>query len=280
MDQFSEVEFTKLSTQRQHIVEVLAICMTPVDVSMLLQILRGCGWATNVATKSGTLTQALARLELNALCKLGWISGSNSSMSFVVAQAQLLDAVVQFSVQNSNFKKIALWVSELEPQLDRSARDRDPGNYVGLIAKRQARIAFYDGDATAFETANVILQKPGFKSIHLDLLNPFNAEIFAKTPRVLQAYVLVCKASFALLTARSSVDELSAYDQYMEKEQAVPNDLGAWWANLNLARGDTKRLEQIAKSDKPWRKMAELYFQFLSGKPEPCNIAFEAILEL
>jgi len=136
MDQFSEVEFTKLSTQRQHIVEVLAICMTPVDVSILLQILRGRGWA-NAATKSGTLTQALARLELNALCKLGWISGSNSSMSFVVAQSQLLDAVVQFSVQNSNFKKIALWVSELEPQLDRSARDRDPGNYVGLIAKLQ-----------------------------------------------------------------------------------------------------------------------------------------------
>ena len=278
MELFSEEEFRKLSTQRQHIVEVLAICVTPVDVSILLQILRGCGWA-DTTTKSGKLTQNLVRQELNALCTLEWISASSSSMSYVVVRSQILDAVVQFSIQNGNFKKVTSWVLELEPQLDRVARDRERDKYVGLIAKRQARIAFYDGDATAFGAAYLILRKPEYKSIYLELLDPFNAEIFAKTPPVLQANVLIWKASLALLTACSTVDELSAFDQYMEREQTVPNDLGAWWVNLYLARGATKRLEQIAKSDKPWRQVAELYFQFLSGKREPCDIALDAILQ-
>ena len=277
MDQFSEEEFRKLSQQHQHIVEVLATCMTPVDVPILLQILRGCGWA-KAASKSGTLTQTLARQELNALCKLGWISGSNSSMSFVVVRSQLLDSVVQFTVQNDDFKKIALGVFECELQLDRATRDRDPGNHEGLIAKRKARIAFYDGDVAAFQAANLTLQNPACKLIHLDLLDPFNVEIFAKTPPVLQANVLVCKASLALLTARASVDELSAYDQYMERELTVPNHMGAWWTNLYLARGDVNRLKQIASSDRPWRPLADAYFQFLSGKQEPCDIAFKTLL--
>jgi len=184
MELFSEEEFGKLSTQRQHIVEVLAICMTPVDMSTLLQILRGCGWA-DASTKSGTLTQALARQELNALYKLGWISASNSSLSYVVVRSQILDAVVQFSVQNGNFQKVALRVLEFEPQLDTAARDRERGDYLGLIAKRQARIAFYDGDATSFEAASLTLRKPEYKSIYIDLLEPFNAKLFAKTPLVL-----------------------------------------------------------------------------------------------
>ncbi len=278
MELFSEEELKQLSTQRQHIVEVLAICMTPVDVPILLKILHECGWA-EAETKSGTLTQALAREELNALCKLGWISPSNSSMSYVVVRPQILDAVVQFSVQNGNFRKIALRVLEFEPQLDSVARDRVRGYYLGLIAKRQARLAFYDGDVASFEAASLTLRKPGYKSISLDLLEPFNAEIFAKTPLILQVHLLVRKASLAVLTARSSVDELSAFDQFVETQQMVPNDIGTWWVNLNLVRGDTKRLKQIAKSDQTWSQVAELYLQFLLGKQVPCDAALDVILK-
>ena len=186
MELFAEEEFRKLSTLRQHIVEVLAICVTPVDVSILLQILRGCGWA-DTTTKSGKLTQNLVRQELNALCTLEWISASSSSMSYVVVRSQILDAVVQFSIQNGNFKKVTSWVLELEPQLDRVARDRERDKYVGLIAKRQARIAFYDGDATAFDAAFLTLRKPECKSIYLEILDPFNAEIYylAQLPAVI-----------------------------------------------------------------------------------------------
>jgi superfamily II DNA or RNA helicase len=275
---WNPIQFEKLSERQQQILQVLAIGRTPLSLSTLIELLNACDWAA-AATKSGVLTQALLKVELKPLGDLGFISRSGSAMSYSEAEESVLDPVVQQSVLNRNFEKIVAAIEENKKRLDVDAghlrNDR-----ARLVAHRLGRIAFYRGDIAAFDIARATLANEPLNKSHLGVLEPFNEQIFRDTPVELQAHVLVNSASLAMLTGGGSIDALAAYDQYMEQEKVIPDSVGAWWAHLLAARGDTKKLEQVARSKQAWSHLAEAYLEFLKGKHEKCDVAFDAILSL
>lgn len=279
MKQSNPIQFEQLSERQQQILQVLAIGKTPLSLSTLIELLKACDWAA-AATKSGVLTQALLKVELKVLGDLGCILGSDASMSYSEAREHVLDAIVQQSVLNGNFEKIVAAVEANEKLLNADADRRLRNDRKRLVAQRLARIAFYRGDSAAFDAAQATLVKEPPDKSHLGVLEPFNEEIFRRTPVHLQAYVLVNSASRAILTGSASIAVLAAYDQYMEREKVIPDSVGAWWVHLLAARGDTKRLEQIARSKQPWSQIAAAYFEFLTAKSEKCGLAFDAILSI
>ena len=268
-----------LSEHGQRFVQILALCGTPVHFRTLMQLLGECDWMS-AATKSGVLTQTLAKTNLEALRNLGLVSVSDSNMTYVEVSEHALDAVIQYSVLHGNFEKITRAVQATEEQLGKDVPYNVHNDFERLVAERHARIAFYGGDTAAFDAAILILEKAKTEENQLRLLDPFNAEIFAKSPANLQGYVLATSAESALLYGDSSTDVLVAYDQYMEREKSVSNTTGEGWVFLNFARGDTKRLTQIAKSNQPWSQIAEACLHFLMANFEQCEITFDATLTL
>ncbi len=270
-------QFKNLSVLRQRILEILAIGGTPMSPSTLILLLKACGWAS-AATKTGVLTQVLVKIELKALIDVGFVSPSNSSMSYVEAVSPVLDAVVQQSVLDGNFKRIVAAIETSVLQLDTDASRSVRTDLKLLFSHRKARIAFYRGDAAAFNAIQQSLESASRSLSSLKLLEPFNAEIFGRTPSDLQACVLVTSASSAILSGGSSVEYMAAYDHFMERQEAIPNSAGDWWVNLLAARGDTKKLQQIANREQPWSRAAAAYFEFLTANYERCETTFDELL--
>ena len=142
----------------------------------MVELLKVCDWAA-AATKSGLLTQALLKVELKVLGDLEFIRGADLSMSYSEARKPVLDAVVQQSVLNRNFEKIAAAIEAKEKLVDADAGRRLHSDRKRLVAHRQARIAFYRGDIAAFDTARATFAKEPPSKSHLRVLEPFNEEL-------------------------------------------------------------------------------------------------------
>ena len=126
------------------------------SLSTLILLLKACDWAS-AATKTGVLTQVLVKIELKALSDLGFVSLSNYAMSYVAAASPVLDAVVQQSVLDGNFKRIVAAIETSVLQLDTDASRSVRTDLKLLFAHRKARIAFYRGDAAAFNAILLFL---------------------------------------------------------------------------------------------------------------------------
>ena len=201
-------EYASLTPLRHKILQVLAVCETDVGMSTLQSILKSCGW-DSAATKSGFLTQAMIKEELSSLREQKLVSSSTQTFVLVAIDRCFLDSVVQQSVLSGNLETIIAAVEPLSERLERDMRVYLCDAAIHT-ARRRARIAFYRGDVAAFNAAAAVLSEAPAEMKNLSLLNPFNKELYKRTPVELQAAYVVDEASRAIVEGTASAPDASS----------------------------------------------------------------------
>ena len=248
---------------------MLAVCETEIAIGTLQSILKACGW-DSAATKSGFLTQAMIVEELRFLRERKLVSSSTQTFVLVAIDRDRLDFVVQQSVLNGNLETILAAVEPLSERLERDMRvaHREGPFYT---ARRRARIAFYRGDVAAFNAAAAVLSESPAVMKDLGLLNPFNRELYNKTPVELQSAFLVHEASKAVIKGEGSAQAIQAYGEFAKLHSPLLGAVEEWWVNLLAACGDLDGLRTVASSDS---LLATGCLAFLAGEQDSAEAAF------
>ena len=258
-----------LTPLRQQILKILAVCETEIAVGTLQSILKTCGW-DSAATKSGSLTQAMIVEELRFLRDRNLVSSSTQSFVLVGIDRDRLDFIAQQSLLSGDLETINAVIEPLSERLERDMRVayRQSPFYT---ARRRARIAFYRGDVAAFNAAASDLSDapPALKD--LGLLNPFNKELYNKTPVELQSAFLVYEAFKAVIQGKGSAQAIQAYGEFAQLHSPLSGAAEEWWVNLLAACGDLDGLRKVASSDS---LLATGCLAFLAGEHDSAEAAF------
>ncbi|MEJ7593222.1 MAG: DEAD/DEAH box helicase [Planctomycetaceae bacterium] len=267
-------DFKNLSPLQQYILQVLAISESATSLDALLSVLKQCGWATVKSSKSGFLTQALLKPELKTLRDLRLIESLVAGMAFVEIDARHLDAVVQQSVLNGNFELLAGASGTLQEHMATYQRSSMKKHQAFVAARRRARIAFYRGDVAEFGAAKQELSNAPKELSDLSLLNPFNAELYERTPAELQPEILVREATQAIVTGIGSTEAIEAFDSYVHWHDTLSGEVGDWWVNLLAACGDLDGLRAVADANTSSSLIARGCLEFLTGQHELAEATF------
>jgi len=264
-----------LTPLRQQILKILAVCETEIAVGTLQSILKTCGW-DSAATKRGSLTQAMIVEELRFLRDRKLVSSSTQSFVLVGIDRDRLDFIAQQSLLSGDLETINAVIEPLSERLERDMRvayRQDPF----YTARRRARIAFYRGDVAAFNAAASDLSDapPALKD--LGLLNPFNKEIYNKTPVELQAGYVMHEASRAIVEGTASAPAIQAFRDYAALHAPLSGRVADWWVKLLAACGDLDGLRKVASSETSIGHVAKGCLAFLTGEFDSAEATFNEL---
>lgn len=274
------VQFEKLSSLGKRCLQIMAICDSQIRMATLTSLLKKCDWASSVS-KSGFLTQTQLRKELDALYEVKMIDREGSAYRTVCISRPWQDFAVQQAVLRAEFARIAEAVEATNAEITSDAPRRygyDTATQTSVSeARRQARIAFYRSDVAAFKTAIETLAKTKPDDSPLLLLQPFNAELFGRTPPELQSGILATAISKIILTSTGSSEVVETFDAYVNCHDDLSGDIGFLWVNLLTARGDRAGLEKLAADGKDYSTLAWACFAFLTADFEVAENAFDRL---
>ncbi|MBL8818797.1 MAG: DEAD/DEAH box helicase [Planctomyces sp.] len=256
------------------ILQVLAVCESNVGGKTLQKLLRACGWDTTA--DGGLLTQSKLKEELQTLRDQRLVIATTRTFSFVAIHPRIMDSVIQQSAMNGTLDLISSAVESFSEQLEREMRVHVDDASV-LTARRRARIAFYRGDVAAFNAATTDLSKTSLEMQDLGLLDPFNRELYDRTPVELQAAFIVDEARRAIITGDEAAPAIEAFRDYAESHSPLSGVVADWWIRLLVVSGDLDELRKVAGSETTGAPVAAGCLAFLTGDFDSAEASFDQL---
>jgi superfamily II DNA or RNA helicase len=272
--------YPKLSPLAQRILQILALKASGGTLSELTTLLKACGWGTAI-TKSGTLTQAIMKESLAELDRLQLIFNSRNYDGTSSIRPVVRDFCIHQAIRGENFQRILDASNQVE-ELDRVRRGTWYSSYKSdemkvEEARQTARIAFYRGDVEGYVAARQVADKNSAGPVDLRLLNPFDADLFAKTPDVLKPEVLVNAVREGIFSGSVLPTVLEVFDPFAYSQDQLSPEMGEAWVHLRVARGDLKGLRELAEANRPYSPLAAGCLAFLTAQYEPAEAMFQEL---
>lgn len=267
-----------LPVASQRLVQILALCDTKVRLATVIELLKLCGWA-DAPTKSGVITQALLKPQLQEAADRGLVDCASASMTSVSTARSSQDFAVQQAVLEGNFPRIVEAIQHRHNRLVSDSREYSASGHTLGAARRELRIAFYSGDVAGFEQARQRLDRAQVSLSEIGLLDPFNPSLYEQTPAELQQQILISGVSHSILTATGSAELTEALDEFVQRGEALSPELAETWVSTLVASGDLAGLEAHAASDLPGHIAAEGCHAFLIGEHAAAAAAFERLVK-
>jgi len=266
--------YRALPVSSQRLVQLLALCDAKVRLATIIGLLKECGWA-EAPTKSGFLTQALLKPQLQEAVEHGFVECDNATMTEVNIAPSQQDFAAQQAVLSGNFSLMVDAIQSFSDELTKHARNWTTPRRNAVIARREARIAFYGRDVAGYQQACQKFTAAGFAPSELGLLNPFNEELFQQTPKELQQEVLTAIVPRSFLTATGSPEAMDALSEFVGETEELSPELADLWINQLIASGNLSGLEVLAEAAIPSATLAKGCLAFLTAKHAVAETAFE-----
>ena len=268
-------KYQELSTLGQRVFQLLALSESEICFETLQSALKACRWTT-VPTTSGVVTQTLLRQTIKQLTTQDFAK-SESYATYVGVEAAVQDFGVQQAIRSANFPLIVNVLNELSEELKRDASRGYRSDEPVRAARRMARIAFYRGDVAGYESAMARLATEPSALRDLAVLNPFDAQLFEKTPDALKPDVLVRAVRQAILKGEGSPVVLELFDAFASAQENLSEELSDAWVQLSAARGDLVGLREMVAAKRPHSTLAAGCLAFLTAQHDDALAVFETL---
>ncbi len=270
--------YQELSPLAQRVFQVLALSETEIRVETMQALLKACRWDT-APTKGGVLTQTALRATIKELKVRRFADTDSAYVNYLNVVEGMQDFGAQQAIRSDNFLLLVNVLNSLSDDMKReTAHYSFRGNEPAKIARRQARIAFYLGDVAGYSAAMDVLTKTAPALSDLAVLDPFDAELFAKTPDALKPAVLVRAVRQAILWGEGSAVVLEMFDAFVYSQETLSEEMGDAWVQLSAARGDLVALREMVAAKKPHSTLAAGCLAFLTAQHDDALRVFEALM--
>ncbi len=265
-----------LSEYQKRLFQVLAVGARDIHLSDLSKLMNECASDCGpVETKSGAITQALIKSWGESLAGKGFVSRAGSSSTSVKVANEFIDFGVQRAAREDRLREIAAAVANTigdEKKGPIYSWHRDPSNQ-----QRRTRVAFYLGDVETYRAELQKLEEQQPSNCDLNLLSPFDAELFERTPDELKAGLLMQGVRKAIETGSGSLTQLEIFDAYAYSQTELTTEFADLWVNLCVARGDIAGLSELASHKKSYSALAAACHAFLTGNYSEAEAGFAAV---
>jgi hypothetical protein len=258
---------TKLKATERRFCQILAVAdenIKPGDLSKLYKSIDWLGRQTQAMTVAEVkrLTDALVKKQVL----------SRESYSSVAIRSQFQSVAVQTAIHDGTFEQLCKAIQTKYPRQDRFYSYGGDGR-----ASRDMRIAFYNGDATAYQALAEDVDERDSPSC---LLEPFDPIIYDRLDPILRELYLEDMLPKLILQGIGSVDAIAALEQLLGGPTKCSDELIAAAADMFFAAG---QLDRLSEMDGQFGKaMPEIggYLSLLQGDHTGARAAFAAAIPL
>ena len=261
--------FADLSPAARHLVQLSAIYDEGLSRTELVRLSNRVGW-TDAAGKPLVFNQV--KSELNQLIDAQILTPTGRSAD-ITAPPELKDFAVQEAIRDGQFDLCA-------KAIETDGNGRHAFYYMySSHAVRDMRLAFYRNDVAKLDQLHrlkpIALVGPGES---LGVLQPFNADIFARLDPELQIRFLAASAEAALVFGESDAEALQALASLVGEQRRPGARLVTALLDVYAASGDLPGLQRLDELTGGELTEIEGCAAFLRGDYEQAEGHFDAAL--